>query len=329
VSDGTLAMLLWGLLALAGLAGSATWSGLETGLYALNRVRLSVRRAEGDRAAERLAREVDNPERLLTTLLIANNVSNYLGSLGLAAVLQAAGLGDVGIIVLQAVVLTPMLLVFGESLPKDVFRVVADRVMYPFARVIFGVRMLATVTGVLPLVLGFTKLAGRVLGGEGPAALPDARAMMVQMLKEGGSVGGLSEEQMSMVDRALLFGRTTVRDEMVAWPLVRWVRLDWGRERVLRYMDGSPHSRFPVLDKRGRVVGILPSIEAHVFTERPLEELVRPPVMLSPRMSAREALQRLQEARAHIGIVEQHGRPIGLVTAKDMVEPLTGELAEW
>ena len=126
------------------------------------------------RSARVLTRELDRPERVLATILLGNNACNYLGTLGLTAILEGRGYGTVTMIVLQVLVLTPMLLVFGESVPKELFRVHADSLAPRVAPTLRAVRVLATVTGVLPLISAFVS---RVLslssnfGGGRPACV--------------------------------------------------------------------------------------------------------------------------------------------------------------
>jgi putative hemolysin len=86
---------MWVVLAAIGLGGSAVFSGLEIGLYTLNRVKLAVAAERGDRRAVRLQRELAQPERLLAGLLVGNNMVNYLGTVAIAALLDRAGFGPV------------------------------------------------------------------------------------------------------------------------------------------------------------------------------------------------------------------------------------------
>jgi Mg2+/Co2+ transporter CorB len=124
-------IIAWLLVMLAGLAGSALFSGLETGVYSLSRVRLELAARHGadGRAARgpiRLLREIDRPESLLTTILVGNNACNYLGTLGLGTLLIAAGVRPTAAVLIQTLALTPVLVIFGESLPKELFRLRAD-----------------------------------------------------------------------------------------------------------------------------------------------------------------------------------------------------------
>ena len=109
------------VIAVLGIVASAIFSGLETGLYVVDRVRLAVRAGRGDRNAVRLEAEVEEPERLLSALLIANNAANYAGSLGIAAILSMFVVSEWTIVGLNTLLVVPLLFVFGETIPKDLF----------------------------------------------------------------------------------------------------------------------------------------------------------------------------------------------------------------
>ena len=111
--------------------------------------------------------------------------------------------------------------------------------------------------------------------------------------------------------------------------MVRTLSIDWDRAKIIRFAAAQPSSRLPVVDAKGRVLGVLRQIDLHTFPDAPIENLLRRPAMLSPSMGVLEALRRIRAADAPLGIVERDARPIGLVTAKDLVEPLTGELPDW
>lgn len=323
---------VWWGLALFGLAGSALCSGLEIGVYTVNRVRLAVRAARaGSGASARVLRnELEHPERLLATLLIANNAFNYLGAAGITAILVGAGLSELATIVLNAVVLTPVIFVFGESLPKEVFRLEADRLTYRLAFMLRVFRWILTAALVLPLVRLFAHATARLLGGEPEVALTgSSRDRVAALLKEGASHGMMSESQADLVDRALVFNRTTVRDEMVPWAKVRTLSADLDRAAAVRAVGAHPASRFPVVDRRGNVVGVLRQIDLHLRPEASLGDLLERPVRLAPEESARSALRRMREAGVDFALVEVSGRPVGIVTDKDLFGPLVEELAEW
>lgn len=321
----------WGLVALVGVAGSALCSGIETGIYCLNRVRLYVRAQRGEYAARLLKQEIDHPERLLASNLIANSVFAYTGAAGTTEILYGLGYSDGGVILVNVLVLTPVFFALVESLPKEVFRAEADRLTYAFAPSITVSRLLLTWSGVLPLVRLIAELAARLIGARVEEVLAQtARDRVAAMLKETQEHGVLSASQAALVDRALVFSRLRASDEMVPWGHVAVLQAGWDRARMLAVMSRTPHTWFPVVDPRsGRVAGVLRLTTVHAEPGSAPERLMLTPARLSPETPLREAIARLREAAAPVGILERDGRPIGLVTTKDLVEPLTGELVDW
>ena len=322
----------WWALGLTSLAGSALCSGIELGLYSLNRVRLDLRagaRSPDGRAAI-LKDEITHPGRLVSTLLIGNSAFHFLGAAASGALIAGSGLSDTGAMAVNFAIVAPVMLVFAEALPKELFRVEADRLTYIFARPLRLLRALFTVTGVLPLVAVASRLTERAAGLKPDEHLGDARQRMAMLLKEGAASGPLSESQSTLVDRALSLRDATVGDEMVPWDQVRRVSIDTDRARLVRFAAGQPSSRLPVIDRAGRVVGVLRQIDLYTSpAEVPLEQFLSPPVRFDPDTRVLDAVQTLLTSPARLGIVERDGRAIGIVTAKDLVEPLTGELPDW
>jgi putative hemolysin len=344
----TLAGISWLLLGLVSLAGSWLCSGMETGTYTLNRIRLMVR-AEGrhrsgrgaadaaaadpgrgvvDVAARILYNEVEKPERLLGTILIGNNIFAFMAALSITELLIARGYGDGQILLLNILILTPLILVFCEALPKELFRIEADRLSYAFVPLIAALRLILTVTLVLPLVLWFARAAAKVIGVEGEIGLAvSARERVAMLLKETVSEGGLSPAQAQLVDRAIAFHRLRLRDEMVPWSRISAVRLDWDRARLLRHMAMHPFSRYPVVEfGRGgmRVAGVLRQADVFLRPRATIADLMIEPARLGPAAPLRDGLGSLRDSPAGMIIVEQDGRPIGAATVKDLAEPLTG-----
>jgi putative hemolysin len=320
---------LWVALALAGLGASALFSGLEIGIYTLDRVKLAVGASAGVPAAVRLQRELDRPDRLLATLLVGNNAVNYLGTLAIAMLLERSGVAPGAAIVVNTAVVVPSLLILGEILPKDLFRTFTDRWTYRFAGLLRGLRWGLTAIGVLPLVLGIGRLASRLLG-EAPTPGRTAAARIGQLVREGAGAGAVSGEQASMVDRALSMRRRRVSGEMLPWAQVATVPAEAPPSTRARLLRDRPFSRVPVVDRRGRVVGVLAALDALLDPERATADLMTPPLRLAPDLPAMEALRQMRLARARMAIVENAaGAPEGIVSVKDLVEPLTGDLVAW
>lgn len=319
----------WVLLVAIGMVLSFLCSGLETGIYTLNPIGLEVRLGRGDLAARQLSREIARPARVIATLLVANNIANYLVSLGLAKVLAKGEFGAFSSLAMNAAIGIGVGFLLCETLPKDLFRTFTDRWTYlawPFLR--FW-RILLSVTGVLPLVTAFGEAVTRRIGGSDEAALSGPRAKVSMLIKEGIDAGVLSERQWSIAERALALRGITVVGEMTPWSRVSAVPVDSdgpGRESLLRK---SGASRAPVVGPDGRVVGILTTLDAILNPGVPTERLMGPVINFPPTETTMGALRTLRAARGRLGVVvdESTGRPRGIIAIKDLVEPITGQLA--
>ena len=114
ISDPT--FWIWLVVAFIGIVISALCSGLETGIYILNRVRLVVRAGRGQKRALILEREFERPSRLLTTLLVGTNAGNYFGSLGIAGILNLLAFNTAAAVAINALILIPVFFVFAPWL---------------------------------------------------------------------------------------------------------------------------------------------------------------------------------------------------------------------
>lgn len=322
-----LQIALWLLGLIVCLIASGIVSGTEIGLYSLNKVRLSLRAAKGDLNARVISTELARPARLLAMLLICNNIIHYLSAIAITEVFSHQGLHVETVALVSSLVLTPILFVFGEAMPKELFRANADRLTYTFAIPLRAARVLLTISGVLPVVHLLT-LATERAAGLRDEGLADERQRVAQLLKEGAGVGVLSESQITLLDRAMLLGNVTVGDEMTPWAKVRTLPADVDRARAIRLMGDVVHSWVPLIDRAGGVLGVLRQLDLFLKPDREPLSLVRSPVLLSPTAKVREALLELRQNLAPVGIViDAAGRPLGIVKPKDLVEALTGEMA--
>lgn len=317
----------WGLLMVVGLAGSAIWSGMETGFYCLSRVRLDVRlHRQNDAAARRVRDELDEPNRLLSTILLGNNLCNYFGTLGLTMLLESAGFSPGVTIALQMVVLTPLFLVFGESLPKEVFRLNADSWPYRLSPIVAIVRWIATVTLVLPVLMLISRAALRLVG-ETAGSIDGAgrRRRLLGLLEESAHSGSISGVQGRLAERALVFERTTVGEVAVPWKSVDRVRMDWSNETATAFALRTTRTWLPVTDRLGRVRGVIHALDL-LASDGEIGGAEGPQMIECVRLDAgegvRTAIGRLAANEAGIALVEAGGRVVGLVGREDLVGPL-------
>ena len=317
------------VLVVFGIGLSAVCAGLETGLYTINRVRLRVRAGRGVRSAKRLVHELEHPERALITLLIGNNVANYLGTLGVVGLLEYAGFGPWSVLGLNAVILIPVLFIFAETLPKDLFRTFTDRWTYSFAWSLATARIGLTALGILPLISAAIQVCSGFRSSQQNLTSP--RERMLSLLQEGVGSGVLSQEQGDLLSRAMRLRECTVATEMIRWNHVSVMPIDATALQREARMRESDHGRFPVVASNGEVCGILRTTDALIAPSRSTESLQTPALWLAGTLPALEALRQMREAQVQLAIVKplKSGSPQGIIALKDLVEPLIGEVHDW
>lgn len=321
---------IWLGLLVVGMAGMALAYGMETGLYCLNRVKLEVRAAKGPRAgaAKLLRREMKRPEDLLATSLVCIIAFGDLAAIAASRLLAGLGYSDGAVLAINAAVLTPVFFVFLESIPKEVFRLEADRLTYRFVRALVTVRVMLTVIPILPLMRWVAGIVSGLLGGRDDAELAlSAPERVAALIKD--SAGAVSESQAGLFDRALAFERMTAADVMTPWAEVRLMPADWTRDQAVRLLSSGGPALTPVVERgaSGRVVGVLRFEDAFLRAEGTAAALSRRPASIPARMTLVEVAMRLRASEAEAGLVEESGRVVGLVSLADVLEPLAGPAA--
>lgn len=322
----------WACLMLLGFAGSALFSGMEIGCYRLNRVRLYVRAARKERSAVILDQMIHQPTTLLGTLLVGNNIANYLGTAALGIIMGSLALSPWQVIVANTVLVSTLLLIFGETLPKNFFATNSDRFMYPLARLLRLMRWVFTATLILPAVVLVSRVAVRLIAGD-QSRIVSPRLRVVEMVRHGAGHGLLSDEQSAMAQRAFTMSNRQVGAEATPWAAVQTIRANQDVAALTAIARRSKHSRFPVVDSKGRIAGTIDVIDTLADGEpgdRPVREVMRPAVSVAATKTIRYALTQLQQEHIGLAIITgPTGRPVGVVTVKDLVEPLTGEIQHW
>jgi CBS domain containing-hemolysin-like protein len=320
---------LWWTLAIGGTVLAGLAAGAEMGAYSVNKVRLSILSAPPlpgapESTRYRLARilsgELERPARLLATILIAYNLFSSAAALGTTELLIAGGYSEGQIILLNTLLIGPILFVIADTMPKELFRALADRLMYAMAPALRLVRILLTLSGVLPLVQVVASLAERMI----PTRTIDKGAAATDVV---------TESQVTLLDRAFGLRSTRVADEMVPWAACITLPENADRTRILATLSAHTCSRFPVIATKGHAagtpIGTVDFLEFIADPDAPLASRIRPTVHLAPDMPVREALVTMKTAGVRLAIVSDKGKPVGIVTAKDLVEPLIGELHAW
>jgi CBS domain containing-hemolysin-like protein len=317
---------VWIVLALC-LAGSATYSGTETGMYGLSRVRVDLEARHGRRFARATRWLLRDEGALLVTILIGNNLAIELATHFGQELLPAARHGTSIGAVYVTLLLAPVLFLFGEALPKELFR------RRPHARLAPVVPfILASRIAYWPLervVSALTWAVGRAFGLPGTKpALSRGRELVSGFLAEGRRTGALSHRAEVLAQNALTMRSTPIGRAMVPWSQV--LRLDAGADQAAQFdvVRGSRYSRLPVVDAAGDVLGYVHQLDVLAAgPETPVLQHLLDLPRLAPDTAVDRALLALRGKGRRAAIVGLPGAPpLGIVTLKDLVEEISGEL---
>ncbi len=316
----------WSVLLLAAVLMSALYAGIEMGMYSLNKIRLDLDAERGRAAAVRVRGALDRPGNLLAVLLIGTNISHYLATFAVSAMFVAAGYRHRAEWYTLAVV-TPVLFVFGESVPKTVFRRLAETLVYRLAWFLRWSSVLFNVCGIAPVVRGMCVLLMRLTGHGRKGG--ESRASAANILAEGRASGVLTQYQTTMAGRVMNIDEVRLADVMTPMERVVSVPADVGRDGLIERARGHDYSRLAALDADGRLVGFLDLYEALMNEDAPLADSIASPLGLPATLSVTEALYRMQQAhRVIAGVVDERGRTLGIVAVKDLMEEIVGELED-
>ncbi|HAU38429.1 MAG TPA: hypothetical protein DCX07_12040 [Phycisphaerales bacterium] len=312
-----------------GAALSAFFAGMETGIYVLNKIRLDLHAETGRRPARRIRALLARPNNLLAVLLIGVNLSGYFTALAASNMFFLAGFGH-KTEWMSILVATPVLFIFGESVPKNVFQRVAESLVYRFSAVLGAANVLFNACGLAGLVRGFSWVLVRLARAPRRRATPLAHEGLAALVSEGHASGVLTHAQSVMADRVMRIGSVTLGDVMKPMGKVAKAPETLDRAELLELLRKHDYSRLPLLDAAGHVAGIVDVYDflAAGDAARPAE-LLRPPLVLDAAMSVTDALYRMQRAKVSMVVVAAGEKHAGIATVKDIVEEIVGEIEEW
>ena len=320
----------WAAVFAASLVMSALYAGMETGIYVLNKIRLDLNAEAGDRRARLLRNVIARPDDMLAAVLIGTNIAGFLATFAASALFVLSGAGRRAEWYALALA-APALFVFGESVPKNVFRRLAETLVYRLAWLLGLSMALFKACGLLPMVRAVAGTLLRLLGAKARARQPLGYERVAAVVAESQASGALTHLQAVMADRVMKIAEVTLHDVMIPMSRAVTAPLEVDAQRLIAIVGDNNYSRLPLLDDRGMVAGILNAYDALTdrAVSRPADEAVVPLVM-GEDLTVTDALYRMQRANAHMAVVQDAvGRHVGIVTIKDLVEEIVGELEAW
>jgi putative hemolysin len=303
-------------------------SGSEIALVAANRKRLSHLARSNSRIARLTHRMLREPSWFLSTSLVGSNLAEVTNTALVTSILISlyGSRGDIYAFLL----LTPLILIFGEILPKTLFQQKADHWAPKIAPIIwfFSVILFPLVwmmSGVTRFVLGFLRLKGE----KGPYI---TREELQLLLRTEGEATDMKPMEKDMIHRIFRFSTTKVKEVMI--PLVEVVALEENSavEEAIALTRKENYSRYPVFRERvDNIIGILHSFDLLLALgkEETIQSFVRPISFCPETKPVDELLLELQQNQeAMAAVVDEYGGGVGIVTVEDILEEVVGEIED-
>ena len=308
------------------VAMSAFFSATETAYTSLNKVRLKSRADNGDRRAAKTLALAEDYDRLLSTILIGNNIVNNVATT-IGAVLFINLLGSVEGPTVSAIVLTVVILIFGEVSPKSLAKESPEAVAMAVAPLL---RLFLTI--LLPLNYLFTqwkKLLNKVVRKNADPGITEEE--LVTMVEQAESEGGLEKEESDLIRSAIEF--SDLEAEEILTPRVDIVAIEdtTDSSEIARLFAETGYSRLPVYhDDIDNIIGIIHEKDFHAARYHGVEDLsgiISKVLYTTTSTKISDLLRTLQRSKVHMAIVvDEYGGTAGLVTLEDIVEELVGEI---
>ena len=300
------------------LAASFLVSGTEAGILSLNRLRLRHLARQKDRAAVQLQQLLERPARLLVTALVITSLLNIVALVLLVNIL-VGWFGWPGYF-LTFVLGLPLFLLVVELLPKAIFRRVPYRELASLAVLLDIASMVLT-----PAIYVGSLFAKSVLGFQRPREIFVAREDLKYITSEVERMGMLSSIERQMIHNVVDFRSVKVSDVMISLSKIVTVRPETPVEQLIELSRRSGFDRYPVVDSAGKIVGLVNVFEVLVDRESAstVRHYLRRILTVRSDEQASIVLRRLRASLSSVAaVVDAEGRPIGIVSAEDLLNPL-------
>ena len=307
------------------LALSAYFSATETAFSSANTTRLRAMAEKGSRNAALACRLLEKYDRLLSTILIGNNIVN-IATASIGTVLFVRHYGEAGATI-STVVVTVVVLIFGEISPKSIAKDCAEQcamLSAPILRVLIWVLM--------PLNLLFSlwkKLLNKVFRLSGESKMSQEELLM--LVDEVQQEGSIDRDEGELLKNAIGFSEQEAQDILIHRVDLAALPVTAGKEEVAALFTQTKYSRLLVYD--GSIDHILGTVHQKDFyvgcgvTDKPLRDIIAPPVFALENEPIRLLLKKLQQAKTHVAVVvDEYGGTCGIVTMEDILEELVGEI---
>ncbi|MBQ9083227.1 MAG: HlyC/CorC family transporter [Clostridia bacterium] len=307
------------------VALSAFFSATETAFSSMNRIKVKNQADNGDKTAKLMLKLADRYDKLLTTILIGNNIVNItLSSVGTLFFISL--FPDNGATI-STLVVTIVVLIFGEISPKSMAKEAPEGVA-SFAAPIMKVLMWV-MTPVTFLFSLWKKLLTKLIKVNPDTAVSEEELLTI--VEEAEQGGGIDEEESELIRNAIEFTGREAQDILIPRVDVEAVAVSDDKESIYEKFRTSNFSRMPVYEENiDHIVGVIVEKDFHhkVYDgNAQLTDVMKKPVFISEGMELNAILKLLQKNKSHMAIVaDEYGGTVGIVTMEDILEELVGEI---
>lgn len=308
---------------------SAFFSSAETALTTVNRIRIQALAEEGSKRAEMVLKIIDNRSKMLSAILIGNNlVNNFSSALATALAIKIMGNGAVGFV---TGVMTVLILVFGEITPKTWAANNAEKLSLVYGSIIYNLMRIMTPVIIIinAICSGLLKLLHVKTEAENTMTEMELRTMVDVSHKD----GVIEKEEREMIYNVVDFGASQAKDVMVPRADMVVVSETASYEEVLELFRAEKYTRLPVFqDDRANITGIL-NIKDFFFCSN-TDDFKVTDIMYEPHFTyeykkTSELLLEMQKNSVSISIVlDEYGISVGMVSLEDLLEEIVGEIRD-
>lgn len=309
---------------------SAFFSSAETAMTTVNRIRIQALMEQGDKRAIILDKVISNSSKMLSTILIGNNIVNISAS-SLVTTLTIQVLGNVYVGAATGA-LTLIILLFGEITPKTLASLHAEKIALSYAKIIYFLTIILT-----PVVFIVGKLANGVMYllrvDPNAKANPMTEHELRTLVNVSQEDGVIEREEKQMIYNVFDFGDSTAKDVMIPRIDMTFVDINATYDELMEIFREDMHTRFPVYEENtDNIIGIINIKDLILYPknqEFSIQNILREPYFTYEYKRTADLMVEMRKASVNLAIVlDEYGSTAGLVTLEDLLEEIVGEIRD-
>ena len=309
---------------------SAFFSSAETAMTTVNRIRIQALIEQGDKRAIILDKVISNSSKMLSTILIGNNIVNISAS-SLMTTLTIQVLGNVYVGAATGV-LTLIILLFGEITPKTLASLHAEKIALSYAKIIYFLTVILT-----PVVFIVGKLGNGVMYllrvDPNAKANPMTEHELRTLVNVSQEDGVIEREEKQMIYNVFDFGDSAAKDVMIPRIDMTFVDINSTYDELMEIFREDMHTRFPVYEENtDNIVGIINIKDLILYPKNQkfsIQKILREPYFTYEYKRTADLMVEMRKASVNLAIVlDEYGSTAGLVTLEDLLEEIVGEIRD-